>query len=247
MMESWVESAQAPDTDFPIENLPFGVFRLGATPRVGVAIGDQILDLAACEAAGLTPGEHKNACTASTLNPLMAAGRDAVTAVRNAASAILASSAPKRPTLLVPMEDAEPLLPATIGDYTDFYASIHHATNVGGMFRPDNPLLPNYKWVPIGYHGRSSSIVLSGTPVRRPSGQRKDPASDAPVFGPARQLDYEMEVGCFVSAGNPLGEPVPIEEAEEHLFGLCLVNDWSARDIQSWEYQPLGPFLGKDF
>jgi fumarylacetoacetase len=139
------------------------------------------------------------------------------------------------------------LLPATIGDYTDFYASVHHAGNVGSMFRPDNPLLPNYKWVPIGYHGRASSIVPSGTPVLRPSGQSKAPDAESPSFGPSRSLDYEMELGLFVGPGNPLGEPVPIERAEERIFGYCLVNDWSARDIQAWEYQPLGPFLAKNF
>ena len=145
------------------------------------------------------------------------------------------------------MAECELLLPAQIGDYTDFYASVHHATNVGSMFRPDNPLLPNYKWVPIGYHGRSSSIVPSNTPVRRPRGQLKDQAADAPEYAPSRALDYEMEMGCFIGPGNPLGEAVPLEQAEQHLFGLCLVNDWSARDIQTWEYQPLGPFLAKNF
>jgi fumarylacetoacetase len=145
------------------------------------------------------------------------------------------------------MRDAEMLLPAQIGDYTDFYASVHHATNVGSMFRPDNPLLPNYKWLPIGYHGRASSIVASGTPVRRPSGQSTTPGAQSPTFGPSRSLDYEMELGGFVAIGNPLGEPVPLDRAEDHLFGFCLVNDWSARDMQSWEYQPLGPFLAKSF
>jgi fumarylacetoacetase len=147
----------------------------------------------------------------------------------------------------VAQRDAELLLPATIGDYTDFYASVHHATNVGRMFRPDNPLLPNYKWVPIGYHGRASSIVPSGTPVRRPRGQVKDPEGEVPVLVPTRALDYELELGCFVAVGNPLGEPVSIDQGEAHLFGVCLVNDWSARDVQSWEYQPLGPFLSKSF
>jgi fumarylacetoacetase len=149
--------------------------------------------------------------------------------------------------LLVPMAEVELLLPASIGDYTDFYASVHHATNVGSMFRPDNPLLPNYKWVPIGYHGRASSIVPSGTPVRRPRGQIKPADADAPTYAPTRSLDYEMEMGCFVAGGNPLGEPVPVDRAEERLFGVCLVNDWSARDVQAWEYQPLGPFLAKNF
>jgi fumarylacetoacetase len=148
---------------------------------------------------------------------------------------------------LVAQRDVELLLPASIGDYTDFYASVHHATNVGSMFRPDNPLLPNYKWVPIGYHGRASSIVPSGTPVRRPSGQSRAPDAPTPSFGPSRSLDYEMELGLFIAAGNPLGEPVPIGRAEERIFGFCLVNDWSARDLQTWEYQPLGPFLAKNF
>jgi fumarylacetoacetase len=145
------------------------------------------------------------------------------------------------------MEEAELLVPAQIGDYSDFYASVYHATNVGSMFRPENPLLPNYKWVPIGYHGRASSIMVSGASVQRPRGQTKDPDGDSPVFRPTQALDYEMEVGCFVGPGNPLGQSVPIDQAERHLFGLCLVNDWSARDIQSWEYQPLGPFLSKSF
>ena len=257
---SWVPSAQG-DTDFPIQNLPFGVFRPredeDEPARVGMAIGDQILDLVACHDEGFFTGAAEragDACAAGTLNPLLGLGQEAWTALRRQASALLASdSAAYRANrrlgdrLLVPMRDAELLLPAAIGDYTDFYASIHHATNVGAMFRPDNPLLPNYKWVPIGYHGRASSIVPSGTPVRRPSGQLKDPKADAPVFGPARQLDYEMELGFLVGTGNPAGEPVPIGEAESHLFGVCLVNDWSARDVQSWEYQPLGPFLAKSF
>jgi fumarylacetoacetase len=152
-----------------------------------------------------------------------------------------------RDRLLVPMADVEMLVPARIGDYTDFYASIHHASNVGSMFRPDNALLPNYKWVPIGYHGRASSIVPSGAAVRRPSGQTRDDASAPPQFGPTRRLDYELEVGVFIGAGNALGTPIPIGEAESHVAGLCLVNDWSARDVQAWEYQPLGPFLAKNF
>ena len=256
---SWVESAQG-TTDFPIQNLPFGIFRRrddDEPARVGVAIGDCIMDITACHDEGRFRGVAERAaeaCAADSLNLLMARGRAPRVALRRQVSALLSADSPAYKAsrrladrLLVPMAEAELLLPATIGDYTDFYASVHHATNVGGMFRPDNPLLPNYKWVPIGYHGRSSSIVTSGTPVRRPSGQRKDPGSETPEFGPARQLDYEMEVGCFVSVGNGMAERVPIAEAEEHLFGLCLVNDWSARDIQSWEYQPLGPFLAKDF
>jgi fumarylacetoacetase len=255
---SWVASAQG-DTDFPIQNLPFGVFRRDrhSTPAVGVAIGNQILDLGAClKVAGLTGlAEHAaQACAEPTLNQLMALGRPHWSALRRQVSALLAVGSPahrKDPRigerLLVPMAEAELVLPASIGDYSDFYASVHHATNVGSMFRPDNPLLPNYKWMPIGYHGRASSIVVTGTTVRRPRGQLKDPNAEAPVFAPTKALDYEMEVGCFVGAGNDLGMPVPIAGAEEHLFGLCLVNDWSARDIQTWEYQPLGPFLAKNF
>ncbi len=258
-LTSWVDSAQN-HPDFPIQNLPYGVFRRhGAkgSATVGVAIGDQILDLAASsEVAGFTglAAQAARAGTAPSLNPLMALGPDHWAAVRLQLSSLLRSDSPAfranrrlEERILVPMSDVELLLPARIGDYTDFYASVHHATNVGSMFRPDNPLLPNYKWVPIGYHGRASSIVPSGSQVRRPEGQLKDPNAEAPLFAPSRALDYEMEVGCFVGPGNALGEPVPIAEAEKHLFGLCLVNDWSARDIQTWEYQPLGPFLSKNF
>ncbi|HEX4682196.1 MAG TPA: fumarylacetoacetase [Gemmatimonadaceae bacterium] len=235
-LRSWVAAANDPASDFPIQNLPFGVFRgVGEAAHAGVAIGDQILDLAA---AGLYDGHD--------LNALMARGRGAAHAIRTQASQLLRTGTTPAPKLLVPMEAVEMLLPAAIGDYTDFYASIHHATNVGSMFRPDNPLLPNYKWVPIGYHGRASSIVISGTPVRRPSGQTRD-GEGPPVFGPSRRLDYELEVGVFVGAGNPRAEAVAIGAAESHVFGLCLVNDWSARDIQTWEYQPLGPFLAKSF
>ncbi len=256
---SWVESAQGP-TDFPIQNLPFGVYRRkgeDAAARVGIAIGDQILDLVACHDQGRFTGlaaAAAEACAAPPLNRLMALGRAHWLELRRQVSALLSSdasdsrSARRQPdAVLVPMTEAELLLPAEIGDYTDFYASVHHATNVGRMLRPDNPLFPNYKWVPIGYHGRASSIVPSGTPVRRPSGQLKDPQAETPVVGPSAAMDYEMEVGCFVGPGNPLGTAVPIGRAEEHLFGLCLVNDWSTRDMQAWEYQPLGPFLAKSF
>lgn len=261
-LTSWVGSANEPGTDFPIQNLPLGVFRRAGTdeaPRVGVAIGDQIVDVPAALGEGLfgidTPARTAaEACDAPWLNALMALGRDYSAALRRRLSEILREDAPEYaadPALasrvLVPMAGAELLLPAEIGDYTDFYASVHHATNVGSMFRPDSPLLPNYKHVPIGYHGRASSIVPSGTPVRRPSGQLKAPDAAAPVFAPSRLLDYESEVGFFVGQGNALGEPVAIGEAERHLFGFCLVNDWSARDIQTWEYQPLGPFLAKNF
>jgi fumarylacetoacetase len=238
-LRSWVESANDPQTDFPIQNLPFGVFRRresDETPRVGVAIGDQIFDLAAADVL-----------RADSLNELMAMGRDAARELRNEVSARLRAAAEPMPALLVPMADAELFLPARIGDYTDFYASIAHATNVGSMFRPDNPLLPNYKWVPIGYHGRSSSIVVSGTEIMRPRGQTRDGSEGAPSFGPSRRLDYELEVGAFIGPGNAMGTPIAIDDAERHVFGLCLVNDWSARDIQTWEYQPLGPFLAKNF
>lgn len=258
-LRSWVESANAPTSDFPVQNLPFGVFRRrgsGEQPRVGVAIGDQIVDMSICRAAGVFSGvalDAATACEEPALNTLMALGPEAASAIRAQLSALLrvGSDAPRskrtRAAMLVAMADAEMFVPARIGDYTDFYASIHHATNVGRLFRPDNPLLPNYKWVPIGYHGRASSIVASGTPVRRPSGQLKPPSAEQPSFGASRLLDYELEVGAFIGQGNTLGEPIPLERAERHLFGICLVNDWSARDIQSWEYQPLGPFLAKNF
>lgn len=253
---SWVESANAPDTDFPIHNLPLGIFRVrgtATTGHVGVAIGDMILDVTACGEEGLLPGVAAEVAACSrggALNPLMALGRGRLREFRAAVSGLLASGATAKERvrgLLVRMRDAELCLPAAIGDYTDFYASLHHATNVGSMFRPDNPLLPNYKFVPIGYHGRSSSISVSGTPVRRPAGQTRDEGANAPSFGASTQLDFECEVGCFVGPGNSLGSTIPITEAEEHLFGLCLLNDWSARDIQKWEYQPLGPFLAKNF
>jgi fumarylacetoacetase len=244
-MSSWIASATAPGTDFPIENLPLGVLTDG---RLGVAIGDQILDVAAAHAAGLLSGP-----VPESLAALMAAGPAAWRTVRAEITALLTEATPEgqrakraAETLLIPMASAELVLPV-VGDYTDFYASVHHATNVGRLFRPDNPLLPNYKHVPIGYHGRASSLVPSGTPIRRPRGQSKLPDVDAPVFGPTRSLDYEAEIGFFVGPGNAMGAPIPIAAAESHIFGFCLVNDWSARDIQSWEYQPLGPFLGKSF
>ncbi len=253
-LTSWVASANAPDTDFPIQNLPFGIFRrAGESPRIGVAIGDQILDLAACHRLGLfadSPSDLAAALHDSTLNRLMALGRESWRALRERLSALLRHDSPAREhadQILVPQAGTELLLPVAIGDYTDFYASIFHATNVGSMFRPDNPLLPNYKYVPIGYHGRASSIVVSGAPVRRPCGQTRDPQATQPTFGPSQRLDYELEVGVFVGPGNALGEPIPIAAAEQHIFGVCLVNDWSARDIQTWEYQPLGPFLAKSF
>jgi fumarylacetoacetase len=257
---SWVSGATAPGGDFPLQNLPFGVFRRAGTheaPRVGVAIGDAILDVTACVAVGLLDDDGAalaaaRACNAPALNALMARGAAPRRALRRALSQLLGDELPaERQALvahaLVPQDEAELFLPAQVGDYTDFYASVHHATNVGSMFRPDQPLLPNYKWVPIGYHGRASSVVVSGTPVRRPSGQRKGPDDPAPTVGPSRSLDYELELGVFIGPGNALGTPIPLAEAEAHAFGVCLLNDWSARDLQSWEYQPLGPFLAKSF
>lgn len=252
-LASWVESANRADTDFPIQNLPFGVFRSGPSRAIGVAIGDRILDLGRTAKAGLLDGlspETVRACSALALNPLMALGRKEWSPLRGRLSVLLRAGGGHQAAVepfLVRMNEVAMAAPANIGDYTDFYASIHHATNVGRLFRPGQPLLPNYKYVPIGYHGRASSIVVSGMAVHRPSGQSKDAAVEAPVFGPTRSLDYELEVGFFAGPGNALGQPIPIVEAEAHIFGLCLLNDWSARDIQSWEYQPLGPFLAKSF
>ena len=254
-LKSWVESANQPDTDFPLANLPYGVFWGEGAVHIGVAIGDQILDLRRCARARLLEGLPQPvmyACTASQLNSLMGLGPDAWAALRRRITELLAEGVSEDvrlrvAALLIAQSDAVMRLPAEIGDYTDFYASIYHATRVGKLFRPDNPLLPNYKYVPIGYHGRASSIVVSGTDVCRPHGQTKAATAAEPTFGPSRSLDYELEVGMFVGQGNPLGQPIPIDQAEQHIFGLCLVNDWSARDIQSWEYQPLGPFLAKNF
>jgi fumarylacetoacetase len=264
-LTSWIPSANRGDTDFPIQNLPFGVFRRAGSDegaRVGVAIGDMILDVRAAREAGAFTGIALDAallCDGPSLNALMSLGPTSWSALRLQLSRLLREDALDGPlssllademnrhALLVPIDAAELCLPAETGDYTDFYASIHHATNVGSMFRPEQPLLPNYKWVPIGYHGRASSLVASGSAVRRPNGQRKGPNDEQPHFGPSRSLDWECEVGMFVGPGNALGAPVAIADAERHLFGLCLVNDWSARDLQTWEYQPLGPFLAKSF
>ena len=257
-LQSWVESANDRATDFPIQNLPLGLFKAtGGLARAGVAIGDSILDLAIAVQQGVIDGAASAAaslCGGGSLNGLMSAGRTAARSLRSGVSHALRSdtdagkrASALREKLLVRMSEVQMMLPATIGDYTDFYASISHATNVGSMFRPDNPLLPNYKHVPIGYHGRASSIVASGAEVRRPSGQTKADDEPAPSFGPTKRLDYELEVGVFIGAGNGLGRPISIRDIEEHLFGLCLVNDWSARDVQAWEYQPLGPFLAKSF
>ncbi|RMH15559.1 MAG: fumarylacetoacetase [Acidobacteria bacterium] len=252
-LRSWVKTANAPQADFPIQNLPFGVFRraAGEGGRAGVAIGDRVLDLHRASELGLLGSDQAllSACRAPRLNELMALGPSAWSALRRRLSQLLRGDAPGEPRTaeaLVAMADVELLLPAQIGDYTDFYCSLHHAINVGSIFRPDNPLMPNYKHLPVGYHGRASSLVVSGTPVRRPSGQTR--SGDAPPsFGPSRSLDYELELGFFVGPGNRLGTTIPLARAAEHIFGYCLVNDWSARDVQRWEYQPLGPFLGKSF
>lgn len=253
-LRSWLDTANRSDTDFPIQNLPFGAFRRsgGAPTSLGVAIGDRVLDLRGAVAEGWLaslPEAVRTALCEPELNRFLALGRGAWAPVRTALSALLSAGEGPRPApaLLPARAKLELLLPLQVGDYTDFYASVHHATNVGAMFRPENPLLPNYKYVPIGYHGRASSLVVSGTPVRRPSGQLKDDSSPVPAFGPSRALDYECEVGMVIGPGNDLGQTIPIDQAADHIFGYCLVNDWSARDMQRWEYQPLGPFLSKSF
>jgi fumarylacetoacetase len=255
-LTSWVESANVAGNDFPIQNLPFAIFRQAGTDQVfrgGVAIGDQILDLAAAAKSGVFSGlaqQAVEACAKDQLNDFMAMGKEAWSVLRAALSKALATGSDAQSALvncLVAQADAEYALPCRIGDYTDFYTSIHHATSVGKKFRPDNPLLPNYKWVPIGYHGRSSSIEVSGGNFKRPKGQTKAPTATEPSFGPCKRLDYELEVGIFIGKGNDLGEPIALDNSDEHVFGLCIFNDWSARDIQGWEYQPLGPFLSKNF
>ncbi len=252
-LKSWVDSANG-HADFPIQNLPFGIFsNAGSAPRGGVAIGDQILDLAAAVESGVLSGDAAtaaDAARAATLNALMGQAAPMRRALRRALSALLATGAAKQDIvkkLLHPIDQCVMHLPARIGDYTDFFAGIHHATNAGKLFRPDNPLLPNYKYVPVGYHGRSSSIRASGVAVRRPHGQRKPSADEPPVFSPTQKLDFELELGIWIGPGNELGERIAITETDAHIAGFCLVNDWSARDIQAWEYQPLGPFLAKNF
>ena len=241
-LRSWVASANRPGCDFPIQNLPFGRFRRAGFAeawRIGVAIGDEVLDL---KAVGLIDTDD--------MNLLMAARPDERCSLRIALSEGLREGSRQQARwvgALLPQASAEYTVPCRIADYTDFYTGIHHATAVGRLFRPDQPLMPNYKWVPIGYHGRASSIVVSGHQVKRPCGQTRNPDAAAPEFGPCRRLDYELELGYFVGRGNALGEPVRILNAEDHLFGVCLLNDWSARDVQAWEYQPLGPFLAKNF
>ena len=258
-LRSWVKSARTAGTDFPIQNLPYGVARIAgqAAPHIVVAIGDQALDLhmlCATQALAGLPAQLLAALREPTLNALMALPREMQRALRERLSALLEEARvdalqhrTAMEAALRPQSGIAMLVPAAIGDYTDFYASIFHAMNVGKLFRPDNPLLPNYKHVPIGYHGRASSIVASATAIPRPQGQLAGVAGEAPSFAPTRMLDYELEVGAYIARGNALGEAVSIDEARERLFGLCLVNDWSARDVQAWEYQPLGPFLAKSF
>ena len=255
--QSWVESANDPASGFPLQSLPYCVFAgEDGRPRLGVGIGAFVLDLRWSKGAGLfdgLPAPIQAACEARTLNPLIACGAAAQAALRTRFMDLLGSNADPATqaavsVALTPVEDVSFLKPVESANYTDFYASIHHAIRVGRLFRPENPLLPNYKHVPIGYHGRASSLVVSGTPVRRPSGQTKPSMPGAvPGFEPTRFLDYEVEVGLYIGEPNPLGHPVPVRQAGENIFGLSLLNDWSARDMQSWENQPLGPFLSKSF
>ena len=250
--DSWVVSANSPEHPFPIQNLPYGVFRRGGgTPAIGVAIGDEVLNLQNLAGAGFLDDLGQKvvaACRAPVLNDLMGLGPEAWSRLRVTIYSLLSGEvAPDVAAMLVPQRDVAMQMPARVGDYSDFYASINHAMNVGAMFRPDQPLMPNYKWVPIGYHGRASSLVPSGASVKRPSGQVNADDTAAPTVAPTRSLDYECEVGVFVGTGNALGTPIPIGQASRHIFGYVLLNDWSARDIQRWEYQPLGPFLSKSF
>ena len=253
-LRSWVESANAADTDFPIQNLPFGRFRRGGEAwRIGIAIGDQVLDLHRAAMTRAWPADVKPLLAPlaeGDLNAFMAHGRAARRTLRRALSSALADDSSARAALqpcLVPQAEVELGLPCRIGDYTDFYVGIHHATAVGKLFRPDNPLLPNYKWLPIGYHGRASTVIASGQPFVRPQGQLMPPGAAQPSLAPTKRLDFELELGVFMGSGNALGRPIAIDEAESHVFGLTLFNDWSARDVQGWEYQPLGPFLSKNF
>lgn len=256
-LRSWVESANG-HSDFSLANLPLGVFsRDGGEPRGGVAIGDFIFDLSAACDAGLFDGQALDAAKAasgSSLNGFFALGAPARKALRGALQDLLSEGSAERErlqgmgeSLLQPMDRCQMQMPAKVGDYTDFYVGIHHANNVGKLFRPDNPLLPNYKYVPIGYHGRASTIDVSGTTVKRPNGQTMPPGASEPSFGPSKRLDYELELGIWVGEGNARGEAIAIGEASNHVAGFCLLNDWSARDLQAWEYQPLGPFLSKSF
>ena len=257
---SWVASAQAPGSDFPLQNLPHGVFahRTGAglePARGGVAIGDEVLDLAQLAALGLLDGLAQEACVAasqSTLNGLMAMGQPAWRALRHGLHRLLSDDVyplvqRSLSACLLPQREVQMQLPVEVRNYTDFYTSVHHAQNVGRVIRPDDPLTPNFKWLPLAYHGRASSVVASGTPFRRPRGQAMAPGAQAPVYGACKRLDFELEMGFFVGPGNAMGEPVALGQARSHVFGMCLLNDWSARDHQFWEMAPLGPFLGKNF
>jgi fumarylacetoacetase len=255
-LKSFVASANDSNTDFPIQNLPFGVFRRAGSKddfRGGVAIGDQVLDLMAFGNLHLLSGlaaQAAQACAKPTLYRYMAMGEAAWSALRASISKLLSEDSPHEGMIrgcLIPQADIEMAMPARVGDYTDFYASVHHATNVGKLFRPDQPLLPNYKWVPIAYHGRSSSIGISGQQLHRPIGQVCGAGQTVPVVQASRRLDYELEMAMFIGNGNAQGKRISIDDAERHIFGMCLLNDWSARDLQAWEYQPLGPFLAKNF
>lgn len=252
---TWVASANAPGTDFPIQNLPFGVFRRHGTselPRCGVAIGERIVDIArAAGAFTASAREVAMACGESTLNRLMALPQDAISALRLQLFDLLAESTASHRHLvedaLVPMRYADLLMPVKISGYTDFFASVHHATNAGRLFRPDQPLLPNYKHVPVGYNGRAASVQLGEAPVYRPRGQLRKNVTEAPAFLPCEKLDYEVELGLFIGQGSQQARPIAVDDAWNHIFGVCLLNDWSARDVQAWEAQPLGPFLAKSF
>ena len=254
-LQSWVASANTGKSDFPIQNLPFAVFRRTGSNeafRGGVAIGDQVLDMAAVRDAKALPADVQaqvDAAAQGKLNALMGMNPAQWSALRLALSRALRAGAKEEAALqscLVPQSDVEYTVPVQVGDYTDFYTSVYHATNVGKLFRPTNPLMENYKWVPIGYHGRASSIRISGVDFKRPKGQLKAPDAD-PILKPCNRLDYELEMGIYAGAGNQWGDAISIDDAENHIFGLCLLNDWSARDVQAWEYQPLGPFLSKNF
>jgi fumarylacetoacetase len=254
-LKSFVEVA--PESHFPLENLPFGIFRpRNGIARVGVALGEFVVDLSVLEEKGLLGlGQNQRLFSHDSLNLFFALGRPIWRALRErlqkllaAETAILRDDIELREHVFHRQRDVTMQLPARIGNYTDFYASYYHAHNVGTMLRgPENALMPNWKWLPVAYHGRASSIVVSGTDVRRPQGQTKSPDAAAPMFGPTKSLDYELEMAFFIGPGNSLGEPVPIQRAIDHVFGFVLMNDWSARDIQTWEYQPLGPFLAKNF
>jgi fumarylacetoacetase len=251
-LKSWVESANDPDTDFPIQNLPYGRFRRAGSAepwRAGVAIGDRVLDLRLAAERGIGPAAELVPLAAGDMNAFMQRGHAVHQQLRRLLSSALTHGSALQSMLepcVLAQAEVEYDLPCAVGDYTDFYTGIHHATTVGKLFRPDNPLLPNYKWVPIGYHGRSSSIRPSGHGFHRPRGQTAGD-SGVPRFGPSQRLDYELELGVVVGSANALGEPRTMQQAEEDWFGLVLLNDWSARDLQAWEYQPLGPFLSKNF